>query len=374
MEPRCGRKTTLRKEHLAGITRRDALRASARALVAVGAGVLAAACGGPSGSRQTRAAAASASGGAPATAELEGTVLVDGSSTVAPISQAVAEEFQALNRGVRVPVGTSGTGGGFKKFCLGETDISDASRPVKGSETETCEANGIGFIELPVAFDGLAVLVNPQNSFVDCLTVAELRKVWEPAAEDVVTTWSQVRDGLPDDQLILYGPGVDSGTYDYFTEAIVGEEGASRGDFTPSEDDNVLVTGIANDRGALGYFGYAYYAENADRLKLVPVDGGDGCVLPTDETIHNGSYSPLSRPLFIYVSSTAMGQPHLRAFVEFYLDAASRSFISETGYIPFQDTVYGLALAKFHNGTTGAAFGGDARIYGTVEEVLRASQ
>lgn len=370
MEPRCGRKTTLRKEHLAGITRRDALRASARALVAVSAGVLAAACGGPSGSRQTRAAAASASGGAPATAELEGTVLVDGSSTVAPISQAVAEEFQALNRGVRVPVGTSGTGGGFKKFCLGETDISDASRPVKGSETETCEANGIGFIELPVAFDGLAVLANPQNSFVDCLTVAELRKVWEPAAEDIVTTWSQVRDGFPDDQLILYGPGVDSGTYDYFTEAIVGEEGASRGDFTPSEDDNVLVQGIAGDASSLGFFGLAYYTANADILKLVKVDGGSGCVEPTPTSVNSGTYQPLSRPILIYVSTVAADRPEVGEFVRFYMRNAA-SLAGDVGYVPLPDEVYELALDRFERRVPGSVFTGGSQVGVALQDLLR---
>ncbi len=306
---------------------------------------------------------------------LKGEINIDGSSTVFPITEAMAEEFgNATGGNVRITVGVSGTGGGFNKFCGGEIHISDASRPIKQSEVDLCAEGGVDYVEIPVANDGLSVMVNPANDFVECITVDELHTIWAPEAEEVITKWNQVRPEWPDQNIGLYAPGVDSGTFDYFTETVNGEPQASRADFLPSEDDNVLVTGIANDRGALGYFGYAYYAENADRLKLVPVDGGDGCVLPTDQTIHNGSYSPLSRPLFIYVSSAAMGQPHVKAFVEFYLDAASRSFISETGYIPFQDTVYGLALAKFHNGTTGAAFGGDARIYGTVEEVLRASQ
>ena len=210
---------------------------------------------------------------------VEGTILVDGSSTVAPITMAVAEEFQKLYPQVRVPVGISGTGGGFKKFCNGETDISDASRPIKQSEADTCAQNNIEYIELPIAFDGLAVMVHPSNDFVTCLTVEELKKIWEPEAEGKITNWSQVRPGFPDRPLTLYGPGVDSGTFDYFTEAIVGKAQASRGDFLPSEDDNVLVQGIAGDPNALGFFGLAYYEENKDKLKLVAIDAGDGnCV------------------------------------------------------------------------------------------------
>ena len=308
-------------------------------------------------------------------AQLSGDINVDGSSTVFPITEAMAEEFgYATNGNVKVTVGVSGTGGGFKKFCAGETVISDASRPIKQSEVDLCAENGIEYIELPVAIDGLSVMVNPNNDFVECMTVDELHTVWAPEAENQVTRWSQVRDGWPDEDIRLYAPGVDSGTFDYFTETVNGESQASRGDFLPSEDDNVLVTGIAGDQGALGYFGYAYYAENADRLKLVAIDGGSGCITPTDETINNGTYAPLSRPLFIYVTADALNQPHVRAFVEFYLDSANRQLVSETGYIPFPDTIYGLALTKFQNGATGAAFGGDARLSGTVEEVLRASQ
>ncbi len=306
---------------------------------------------------------------------LKGDINIDGSSTVFPITEAMAEEFgNATDGNVRITVGVSGTGGGFKKFCGGETHISDASRPIKQSEVELCAEAGIDYIELPVAIDGLSVMVNPANDFVECMTVDELHTIWAPEAEEVITKWNQVRPEWPDRDMGLYAPGVDSGTFDYFTETVNGESQASRADFLPSEDDNVLVTGIANDQGALGYFGYAYYAENADRLKLVAIDGGDGCILPNDETINNGTYAPLSRPLFIYVSSASINEPHVKAFVEYYLDAANRAFISETGYIPFPDTVYGLALAKFQNGASGAAFGGDARLSGTVEEVLRASQ
>ena len=306
---------------------------------------------------------------------LEGDINIDGSSTVFPITEAMAEEFgNATDGNVRITVGVSGTGGGFKKFCAGETHISDASRPIKQSEVDLCVEGGVDYVEIPVAIDGLSVMVNPANDFVECMTVDELHTIWRPEAEEVINKWNQVRPEWPDQDIGLYAPGVDSGTFDYFTETVNGESQASRADFLPSEDDNVLVTGIAGDRGALGYFGYAYYAENAERLKLVAIDGGDGCILPNDETINNGTYSPLSRPLFIYVSSAAIDEPHVKAFVEYYLDAANRAFISETGYIPFPDSIYGLALAKFQNGVTGAAFGGDARLSGTVEEVLRASQ
>ena len=306
---------------------------------------------------------------------LEGSIDIDGSSTVFPITEAMAEEFgYATNGNVKVTVGVSGTGGGFKKFCAGETVISDASRPIKQSEVDLCAENGIEYIELPVAIDGLSVMVNPANDFVECMTVDELHTMWAPEAEETVMKWSQVRPGWPDEDFNLYAPGVDSGTFDYFTETVNGESQASRGDFLPSEDDNVLVTGIAGDRGSLGYFGYAYYAENADRLKLVAIDGGSGCVLPTEETINNGTYSPLSRPLFIYVAADALNQPHVKAFVEFYLGEANRQLVSETGYIPFPDGIYDLALSRFLGGVTRTAFGGDARLTGTVEEVLRASQ
>ena len=307
-------------------------------------------------------------------ADLSGDINVDGSSTVFPITEAMAEEFGYSTGGnVRITVGVSGTGGGFKKFCTGETHISDASRPIKQSEVDLCAENGVQFIELPVAIDGLSVIVNPANDFVECMTVEELHTVWAPEAEGVVTKWSQVRAGWPDEEIRLYAPGVDSGTFDYFTETVNGESQASRGDFLPSEDDNVLVTGISGDKGALGYFGYAYYVENADRLKLLDIDGGEGCITPTDETINNGRYSPLSRPLFIYVTAEALNQPHVKAFVEYYLDEASRQLISETGYIPFPDSIYELVLNKFLNGNTGPAFGGDDRKHGTVEEVLRAT-
>jgi phosphate transport system substrate-binding protein len=228
----------------------------------------------------------------------------------------VAEEFGLLTEGnVRITVGVSGTGGGFEKFCRGETQITNASRPIRESEIEACNQAGIDFIEIPVALDGLTVMVNPSNDFVECMTIAELRAIWAPEAEGQVTRWSQVRPGWPDEPLHLDGPGVDSGTFDYFTEAVIGESQASRGDFTASENDNVLVQGISGDPNSLGYFGYAYYIENQGRLKAVAIDGGNGCMEPTDETINNGTY-PLSRPVFIYVRQDAAEQPHIRASSE----------------------------------------------------------
>ncbi len=278
-------------------------------------------------------------------AGLTGAVRIDGSSTVFPVTEAVAEEFQIENRGVRVTVGISGTGGGFKKFCAGETDISDASRPIKESELEACRGNGIEPKSITVAYDGLAVMMNPANDFASCLTVDELKRIWEPGS--TVTTWRDVRPDWPAEEIKLYGPGTDSGTFDYFTEAIVGEEDASRPDFTASEDDNVLVQGIAGDPYALGYFGYAYYAENTDKLKLVAVDGGDGCVAPSPETVQAGVYQPLSRPLFIYVKQTALERPAVAAFVRYYLTNA-RVLVPQVGYVPLDAERYQASLAELN--------------------------
>lgn len=292
------------------------------------------------------AAAAACGGGEQGNAEgstLTGAVRIDGSSTVFPVTEAVAEEFQRENPEVRVTVGVSGTGGGFKKYCSGETDISDASRPVKESEQEICQAAGIEPIQLTVGYDGLAVIVNPENDFVGCLTVDELRRIWEPGS--TVTTWSDVRPEWPAEEVKLYGPGTDSGTFDYFTEAIMGEEDASRPDFTASEDDNVLVQGVAGDPYSLGYFGYAYYAENTDRLKLVAVDGGNGCVLPNPQTVESGEYSPLSRPLFIYVSQSSLQRPEVDTFVRFYLENAA-TLVPQVGYVALDPKQYQAALAK----------------------------
>jgi len=271
------------------------------------------------------------------TYELTGMVTIDGSSTVFPISEAMAEEFQIANSGVRVTVGISGTGGGFKKFCGGETDISDASRPIKSSEIELCRENGIEAIEIPVAWDGLTVVRNPANDWATCMTVDELKRVWQPGSS--ITRWNQVRPEWPDEEIKLYGPDTDSGTFDYFTEAIVGEEDASRDDYTASADDNVLVVGVEGDRGSLGYFGFAYYEESSDKLGAVAIDNGSGCVLPGRETIETGTYAPLSRPMFIYTKAQALAKPQVRAFLQFYLDNAT-IFVPEVGYVPLDGERY----------------------------------
>ena len=276
---------------------------------------------------------------------LSGTVRIDGSSTVFPISEAMAEEFQRLNPDVRITVGISGTGGGFKKFCAGETDISDASRHIKESERAECEKNGIAYKELQVAIDGLSVVVNKQNEFVDCLTTAELRKIWD--AGSTVKSWKDVRVGFPDMELKLYGPGTDSGTFDYFTEAINGKEKQSRSDFTASEDDNILVQGVSGNRGAVGYFGFAYFVENADKLKVLKIDagGGAGCVEPTPQTIESYAYKPLARPIFIYPRTESLKRPEVMAFVKYYLSNESRGLISDVGYIAAPEKVYADGLA-----------------------------
>jgi phosphate transport system substrate-binding protein len=278
-------------------------------------------------------------------------VTLDGSSTVFPIAEAVAEEFQIANPNVRVTVGFSGTGGGFERFCAGETDFSNASRPIDAEESAACAAAGIEFTEIPVAWDGLSVVANTANDFVTCLTVAELRRVWEP--NSAVRTWRDVRPTWPAEEIRLYGPGTDSGTFDYFTEAIIGETGASRPDFQASEDDNILVQGVAGDRYSLGYFGYAYYTESADRLKLVEVDGGSGCVAPSDATIADGTYAPLSRPIFVYVKHAALARPEVNAFATFLLTEAS-ALVPSTGYHPLSDAEYADALARVSRAVGGA--------------------
>ena len=272
-----------------------------------------------------------------ASADLSGTIEIDGSSTVFPVSEAVAEEFHKLHPDVRVNVGVSGTGGGFKRFTAGETDISDASRHIKDKEAQAAADNGIEYYPLRVAMDGLSVLVSPDNDFVECLSVEQLKAIWEPGS--AVNNWNDVDPAFPDKKIVLYGPDTDSGTFDYFTEEVVGEAQASRADYTASADDNVLVQGIAGGRYSLGYFGYAYYAENTDKLKLVDVDSGNGCVTPTSETIENGTYSPLSRPLFIYVSKQSLERPEVEAFVEFYLDNAAE-LAQEVGYIRLGEAEY----------------------------------
>lgn len=278
------------------------------------------------------------------TAPLTGAVRADGSSTVLPITEAIAEEFQSVSSAVRVTVGSSGTGGGFNKFMSGETDINDASRPVKAEEAEKGKAAGIEFLEIPVAYDGLSIVVNPNNTFVDHLTIAELKKMWEPGS--TVDSWNDIRPEWPDTPLRLYGPGTDSGTFDYFTETVVGATGSARPDYTASEDDNILVQGVEGDEGALGFFGFAYYEASADKLKLVPVDGGKGPVAPTKTTIADGTYAPLSRPLFIYVSKTSAARPEVRAFVEFYLDTVP-AIAADVGYVALPAEMYAAGKAAF---------------------------
>lgn len=275
-----------------------------------------------------------------------GSISIDGSSTVYPITEAVAEEFRVENGGIQITVGVSGTGGGFKKFSRGETDINDASRPIKEQEAATCKENNISFVELKVAFDGLAVLINKENTWVTDITVEELKMIWEPAAQEKITRWNQIRKEWPAEEFHLYGPGVASGTYDYFTEAIVGKSGESRGDFTASEDDNVLVQGIAGDKNALGFFGLAYYEENKEQLKLVGVNNGSGIIIPSVETVKNGTYAPLSRPVFIYVSDAGVKKPEVVSFVNFYLSNASQ-LVPDVGYIPLPDEEYKKEAEKF---------------------------
>ena len=295
---------------------------------------------------------------APASAErLRGTVSIDGSSSVFPISEAVAEEFLAVQPRVRVTVGVSGTGGGFKKFLAGEIDINDASRPIKMKEVKQASASGIGFIELPIAYDGLSVVVNKKNDWVDHLTITELNKIWQPGSS--VKRWSDVRDGWPEKEIQLYGPGTDSGTFDYFTETINGKSGASRPDYTANEDDNALVRGISGDEGSLGYFGYAYYAANKDKLRVVAIDGGKGPVAPTEITINNGTYAPLSRPVFIYVRPDALDRKEVRAFVDFYIESAPM-LATEVGYIPLPDSVYAGAKQRVESREIGTAYHSEA--------------
>ena len=283
--------------------------------------------------------------------ELSGTIEVDGSSTVFPVSEAVAEEFNKLHSRVRVNVGVSGTGGGFKRFAVGETDISNASRPIKEKESTAAAENGVQYMQLKVGTDGLSVLVNPQNDWAECLTVDELKKIWEPGS--TISNWNEVRPDFPDRPLRLYGGDTDSGTFDYFTEEIMGETGLSRPDYTASADDNVLVQGISGDRNALGYFGYAYYIENQDKLKPVAVDNGEGCIAPTAATIEDGSYTPLSRPLFIYVSTKSLERPEVNAFVEFYLENA-RELVTEVGYVPLAPDAYLNALTEVRSLKSGS--------------------
>ena len=314
--------------------------------------------------------AALAAVSAPGVAAAESVIKMDGSSTVFPIAEAVAEEFQISKRGkVRVTVGIAGTGGGFKRFCRGETDISNASRPILKEEMETCRAAGVKYMELPVAFDALTVVVNPQNTWVKSLSPADLKKMWEPGAQGHVTKWNQVRADWPAQSLMLFGPGADSGTFDYFTEAVNGKAKASRGDYTASEDDNVLVQGVENNKNALGYFGYAYYTAHKDRLRAVPIDGGKGPIEPSPEAVIAGTYQPLSRPLFIYVRDTAAQRAEVREFIEFLLKDGA-DLVKEVGYVPLPAESYRTALEHFNNKKMGSVFGGVPEVGITIEKLL----
>lgn len=298
-------------------------------------------------------------------------IKIDGSSTVYPITEAVAEDYQAEKK-VKVTVGISGTGGGFKKFCRGETDVQNASRPILKKEMDACKEAGVQFIELPIAYDGLTVVVNKNNDFVKSLTVEELKKMWEPSAQGKVKSWKQVNAAFPDTPLKLFGAGSDSGTFDYFTEAIVGKAKSSRGDYTASEDDNVLVQGVNSDKGGLGYFGYAYYEENQDKLKAVPIVAKKGApaVLPSFDSVKNGSYQPLSRPIFIYVNATSAAfKPEVKAFIDFYLQNAP-VLVKEVKYIPLPTNEYAAVTKHWKALKPGTGFGGVPEIGVKIEELL----
>lgn len=297
-------------------------------------------------------------------------VKIDGSSTVYPITEAVAEDFQKERKGaVKVTVGISGTGGGFKKFCRGETDIVNASRPILKKEMDDCKKMGIQYVEMPIAFDALTVVVNPKNDWSKTITVAELKKIWEPAAQGKITKWSQVNPTWPDETIKLYGAGADSGTFDYFTEAIVGKAKSSRGDFTASEDDNVLVQGVASDKNGLGFFGFAYYAENKKKLKVVAIDAGKGAVVPSAQTVEDGTYQPLSRPVFIYVNIKSAERPEVRQLIEFYMKNAP-ALVQEVKFFSMPAQAYVTNLKHFAEKKVGTVFGGKPEVNLRIEEVL----
>jgi phosphate transport system substrate-binding protein len=300
-------------------------------------------------------------------------VKVDGSSTVYPITEAVAEDFQKSKKnGVRVTVGISGTGGGFKKFCRGETDISDASRPITKKEIEDCKAAGVEFMEFPVAYDALTVVIHPKNDWAKSMTVAELKAIWEPAAQGKITSWKQVNPAWPDRPIKLYGPGADSGTFEYFTEAINGKSKATRGDFTASEDDNVLVQGVSRDVGGLGYFGFAYYIENKDKLAAVSVVAAAGKppVAPSLQTVVDGSYQPLARPIFIYVNAKSAEKPEVREFVEYYMKNGEK-LTKEVKYVALPAKAYTYNLEHFAKRAKGTKFGGENKVGITIEELMK---
>jgi phosphate transport system substrate-binding protein len=308
---------------------------------------------------------------AAAVGPLAGRVSLEGSSTLQPVSLAMTTAFGQANPGVLATVHTSGTGGGLKKLCEGAVDIAEASRPINAVETEQCKSRGIEFIELPVAFDSLTVVANPKNRYLRCLTVGELKTLWEPGAAGKITRWNQVRSAFPAEPVALYGPGTDSGTYDYFTLAIVGTEHSGRGDYVKSEDDEVLVSGIAGDVHALGYFGYAYYLANKSRLQAVAVDGGHGCVLPSPDTLADNSYQPLTRPLFLYVSTRAAQRPEVRALAHFYLDPEHARYVHDVGYAPLPPATLLSVARRLDAGVTGSIFQGRGSVLGVTADAFR---
>jgi phosphate transport system substrate-binding protein len=323
--------------------------------------------------RNSIAAAVVALAASAGAAQAQSLIQIDGSSTVYPITEAMAEEFQKANPGIRVTVGISGTGGGFKRLCAGEIDIADASRPITAAEVTTCKANGVQFIELPIALDALAVVVNPRNNWVDSLTVDELKAMWQPEAQGKITNWRQVRASFPDRPLKLFGAGVDSGTYDYFTLAIVGKEHSSRGDFTASEDDNVLVQGVSGDMNALGFFGLAYLQENRDKVKPVPIKANPNApaVAPTVDNAKNASYQPLSRPIFIYVNRKSADKPDVAKFVSFYMNPKNATeLVSEVGYVPLPESALTTLAERFTRREIGTGFTG-SQVGVSVDVLLR---
>jgi phosphate transport system substrate-binding protein len=321
--------------------------------------------------RLSLAAATAAAFIAPHAAQAQ-VVKIDGSSTVYPITEGVAEEFQKSKKGaIKVTVGISGTGGGFKKFCRDETDIQNASRPILKKEMDDCKAAGVEYFELPVAFDALTVVMNPKNTFLKSITVEELKKMWEPAAQGKITKWNQVNPAWPDAPLKLFGAGADSGTFDYFTEAVTGKSKSSRGDFTASEDDNVLVQGVSQDVNAIGYFGYAYYAENQSRLKAVPIveKAGKPAVSPSEATVLDGSYQPLSRPIFIYVNAKSLAKPEVKEFVDFYMKEGAK-LAKEVKYVPLPAKAYQMNSEHLAKGKKGTVFGGASEVGIRIEDLL----
>lgn len=321
-------------------------------------------CGQPQGSPETTRRR-----GTPAV--LSGRVTIDGSSTVLPVSRAMAAAFETVNHGVTVSIESSGTGGGFTKLCTGQVDMIGASRPINARESQDCRSHGIDFIELPIAFDSLSVVVNPQNTFAACLTVPELRKMWEPAAEGKITHWDQIRSSFPPQPLALFGPGPASGTFDYFTLAIVGQERSSRNDYRKSEDDDALVTWVAANPGALGYFGYAYYLENRDKLRPVSIDNGRGCVEPSAQTVSDGTYQPLSRPIFLYVRRTAAERAEARALAAFYVAPEHATEVQRIGYVPLPPATLLSVARRLDKLMTGSVFDGRGSVVGLTADIFR---